>query len=403
MSRSTAAGHPTGRDAPAVVTDAQTIEREAREVLGAAPTEVRRLAHGTRAEVTRAVWRVDAGGPTAILKVIGPAVPEPGWRDPRDPTAIRYWERELRVYEGGFPAPYAAAGIRAPQLLLRIDRPNGDVALWLEDVQGVPGREWDLGQYEVAARRLGRAQGAYPAGTAEPSQPWLSDEFLSQYLAGWSGTDWSLLDSEEAWRQPLPSEDFPPGLREEMTRLHADRLRLLRWTAAAPRTVCHLDVWPANLFDDGERTVLIDWAFTGRGAIGEDPGNLVPDSVLDLWRPASQLRELDATVFEAYLAGLRDAGWDGDVRLVRLAMCASAIKYDWVTPAMLARASDPRHVGYGGGTMHAETLFRERGAALMFLAGWAEEARSLAAELGLDREEAGAARQRAPRRRRHAS
>jgi hypothetical protein len=197
--------------------------------------------------------------------------------------------------------------------------------------------------------------------------------------------DWSLLTSDVAWDLPLVRDAFPGGLRPEMTRLHAERDRFLSWMAGLPRTLCHLDVWPANLFDTGPdgRTVLVDWAYAGDGALGEDPGNLVPDSVFDLFLPSAMLPELDRTVFDAYLDGLRRAGWKGDERLSRLATCASAVKYEWLTPSMLARAGDERHLAYGRQAPSAE-LYRERGATLMFLAGWADEARRLAAQLGLD-------------------
>ncbi|MFI6345062.1 phosphotransferase family protein [Streptomyces sp. NPDC050560] len=68
-----------------------------------------------------------------------------------------------------------------------------------------------------------------------------------------------------------------------------------------PRTPCHLDVWPGNLIrrPDGE-VVFLDWAFTGDGAVGEDVGNLIPDSVLDRFLPHESLDELDAAVTDAY-------------------------------------------------------------------------------------------------------
>ena len=154
-----------------------------------------------------------------------------------------------------------------------------------------------------------------------------------------------------------------------------------------PRTLCHLDVWPNNLFarNDGTFT-LVDWSFVGEGALGEDVGNLVPDSVFDLFVPARMLASLDRKVFDGYLSGLREAGWDGDERTVRLGMCASAIKYEWLGPLMLQRASEARQLRYGGEeTADTGLLYAERGRALAFLASWAEEAKALAQELGYTR------------------
>ncbi|WP_371644394.1 hypothetical protein [Streptomyces mirabilis] len=81
--------------------------------------------------------------------------------------------------------------------------------------------------------------------------------------------------------------------------------------------------------------------------------------------------------------GLRESGWRGDERLVRLGMCASAVKYDWLAPLMLARADEARQPAYGGrGEAPVERRYRERGLGFAFLAGWAAEARELAPLLG---------------------
>jgi hypothetical protein len=120
--------------------------------------------------------------------------------------------------------------------------------------------------------------------------------------------------------------------------------------------------------------------------LGEDIGNLVPDSVFDLFVPAEALPELDEAVFGGYVSGLREAGWQGDERLVRLGMRASAVKYEWLSPLMVQRASDAEHVGYGGsGGVDSGRLYAERAATLAFLVSWAEEARELVEELGYAR------------------
>ena len=85
----------------------------------------------------------------------------------------------------------------------------------------------------------------------------------------------------------------------------------------------------------------------GDGAVGEDVGNLVPDAVFDPFLPHELLGELDARLSLAYLAGLREAGFAGDERLVRLGICASAVTYDWLTAHCLANAAADAHPDYG--------------------------------------------------------
>ena len=95
---------------------------------------------------------------------------------------------------------------------------------------------------------------------------------------------------------------------------------------------------------------MIDWGCVGDGAIGEDIGNLIPDAVLDHYLPAAALPALEELILGAYLDGLRETGWSADERLVRLAMYASAVKYDWLVPWMLSAATEARQFAYSGTT-----------------------------------------------------
>ncbi|MFI2207338.1 hypothetical protein ACH47Z_43105 [Streptomyces sp. NPDC020192] len=63
-------------------------------------------------------------------------------------------------------------------------------------------------------------------------------------------------------------------------------------------------------------------------------------------------------------------------------MCASAVKYDWLTALMPARAGEHQLDHGGGRTVCAELRYRERGLVLAFLADWAREARRSAPQPG---------------------
>jgi hypothetical protein len=168
-----------------------------------------------------------------------------------------------------------------------------------------------------------------------------------------------------------------------LRRLHHERHELFALAAACPRTLCHLDVWPANLLrrPDGG-FVLVDWAFCGDGALGEDVANLIPDAVFDLLYPVEALDEIAARVEAAYLAGLRAGGWDGDERWVALGIRAAAAKYHWLVERLL-RDPDAEAQVYGGRIVPADDLYAARAAGLALLCRWADEARALAADLGL--------------------
>ncbi|MET9385148.1 aminoglycoside phosphotransferase [Streptomyces sp. NPDC002928] len=359
---------------------AAVLDTEVREILGAGPDRavVEPLVHNHKNGVTAGVWRVRAGDRSAVLKLLTRAKETDGrWAASEDPRHWNFWRREAYVYESGIAQLWQPYGIRAPRLLACVERADGDVALWLEDVPGEPATAWPLARHVEHARRLGAAQGAALAA----DQPWLSRRFLRQYI-GRNPLGQELLDDDEAWQQPLVRDHFPPDLRRDMVRLHHDRAWFLQVMEALPRTFSHLDMWPANIRSHGRDSVAFDWAFAGDGALGEDLGNYLPDSVFDLFVPAARLPEYAADAYEAYVHGLVGSGWRGDERLVRLGLCASAVKYDWLTALMLARAGEEQFDYGGGRTVSAELRYRERGLTLSFLAGWAAEARALAPQLG---------------------
>ena len=336
------------------------------------------------------VWQIRTGsGQRAVLKYAqcgrdrGQTAWDEHWtaRD-LDPHRWTYWCREPLAYQYGLPGAYVGSGIAAPACLGTYIG-DSDAAVLLERVDGRPGEGWPAAEFRPAAEALGRAQAPFLLGRELPRVPWLSRDFLRDYSSE-KPADWDLLDDDDAWQHPVIRETFPDGLREGVGLVHASRERLYQISEALPRTLCHLDFWPKNLFRrPGGQIVLIDWAFTGLGAIGEDAGNLVPDAVLDHFVPAADLPALEQAVFEGYLAGLRAAGWADDPRLVRLGMWSSSVKYDWMAAFTLSQVSRERQYRYGGGgEIDAGFRFRERSRVLLYLAGWARRALDLAEELG---------------------
>jgi hypothetical protein len=91
-----------------------------------------------------------------------------------------------------------------------------------------------------------------------------------------------------------------------------------------------LDAFRRNLFSRRDRqnnlqTVMIDWAFAGSAAAGEEIAPLVASSLNFLEFDSSQAKALDQVVFEGYLEGLRDTGWRGDPRAVRSTYAVASI------------------------------------------------------------------------------
>ncbi|HEX9065536.1 MAG TPA: hypothetical protein VF843_10535 [Streptosporangiaceae bacterium] len=305
-----------------------------------------------------------------------------------DPRRWTYWCREPLAYRHDLPAAYAGSGVAAPSCL-GADVRDHDAVLLLEWVTGEPGELWPVTAagapgYGQAAEALGRAQAPFLLGRERPAFSWLSRQFLREYSSE-KPADWTLLDDDETWAHPVVRRTFPGGLRDDVLFVHAHRERLFQISESLPRTLCHLDFWPKNVFGRASGgIVLIDWSFAGDGAIGEDAGNLVPDAVFDHFVSAERMPELERAIYEGYLAGLRSAGWDDDPRLVRLGMWSSAVKYDWLAALTLSQVGQERQLRYGGaGEIDADFKFGERSRALRYNARWARQAIDLADRLGV--------------------
>lgn len=362
-----------------------TVPAAVAAVLGSDdPAERRftRLTHSQLTQATGGVWRVSGPAGSAVLKVSGAAAAggSAAAADPRaaDPRGWNHGPREPLAYRDGLPATaFASAGIVGPDLLAAEERADGASALWLEDVDGLPGPSWSVERLGAFAEALGTAQAAWIGRV--PDRPWLSRGWLRQYVASKD------LPDRLPWDHPTVVAVWPEDLRAGLRRMWDARELLLSAAESGPRTLCHLDVWPLNLMATGEpagggsatgrHTVLLDWAFVGEGGVGEDIANLIPDCVSDGLMPADLLPEISEAVLTGHLQGLRQGGHRIDEGALRRAVAAAgAAKYCWLTPVILTRLAAGRPVGspsydVGGDDLSVLRRFRTM---MEHLVGWSE-------------------------------
>ncbi|MEN3305946.1 MAG: hypothetical protein V7603_2148 [Micromonosporaceae bacterium] len=322
----------TAADPEGVLVAARLPRRIGDTVLAVEP-----LRHNKGNAATAGIWRVRGSLGSAVLKVSRPpaAGPVGFWPTSDDPAHWNYWRREALAYTTGLAATaYGEAGITPPDLLDANVRADGLVELWLDDVDGTGGFGWPVPRTARFAYELGVGQARW-AGRV-PESPWLSRRWLAQYLA--EGPPLSVAVRDAYWDHPRVAT-WPQHVRRELRRLWTGRGRLLAAAEAAELTLCHLDVWPANLIDSRGRSILLDWSFAGAGAVGEDVANLILDSFTDGLMDAALLPEVAAACIDSYLQGLRDGGWSGSPDRVRTTVAAcGAAKYSWLGPAVLGRA-----------------------------------------------------------------
>jgi hypothetical protein len=266
---------------------------------------------------------------STVLKVLQlPAGTDPSTLNPYDNDP----RRELAFYASGLPP--MMSGLVAPRLFGRGVQPDGSVWLWLEDVADEGGREWPLERYALAARALGRFNGA--CSGCVPDDAWLArgrwgPRAATRPVFHAAGV---LIANDAVWEHPELRRVFPAGTRQRVQRAWAEHDWFWAATRRLPQTLCHHDAFRDNLFIrnaeyEEPEVVAVDWAMVGRGCLGADLAPLLCASVAHFAFPADRARELAATAFDAYLNGLREADWRGEPAAVRLGFLASLAP--WVT------------------------------------------------------------------------
>lgn len=237
--------------------------------------------------------------------------------------------REARAYQSQLLADLPG-GMAAPRCFAVEEWAGHLLWMWLEELTDHVGQPWPLTRYRLAARHLGRFNGAYLAGRPLPNEPWLSRGFLRAWVKRRATSAAKLSSYGE---HPLVCRAFPPAVADGVLRLWRDQDTLFDALDQLPQTLCHLDANPANLFarraaDGQEQTVAIDWSCVGAAPLGVEIVSLVSSGLMRGIIELAAARELDELVFAGYLAGLHEAGWQGDPRVVRFGYTAvSALRY----------------------------------------------------------------------------
>jgi hypothetical protein len=273
--------------------------------------------------------------------------------DPSEaPSDFGYWKREAEAYQSG-ALDQLAAGVRAPCCHGCVV--TDDLAwLWLEDVRDDFGTDWPLDHYGVVARHLGRLSGTHVRDEALLGQPWLS----AGWLAAWVDRVEPVMASfRTAIERDVFARFWNASVAESVMQLWDARSALLDALAELPQTFCHLDAFRRNIIpsrsDSGDmESVLLDWAFAGTGALGEELAPLTIASVVfDPAADSEVLPELDDVAFRGYLDGLADVGWTGKRDEVRFVYAtAAALRYlVGVTGFVLCDTDDRGHFVAGEG------------------------------------------------------
>ncbi len=256
--------------------------------------------------------------------------------DPRDPG---FWSREQEAFSSGLLA--GVSGITPVRCYEISPAAENSIEFWLEDLTDEYDQHWPLERYGLAARHLGQMGGEFLAGRPLPDFDWLSQ----RRVGGGGRVVESLTNSEATWRNETVRRLFREPVEDRLRQQLADRRLFRDAIAALPVTLCHNDSHDENLFsrrnDDGtQETVAVDWELVGIGPISSDITFLVVATLRRLAVDMQHAEELEEAVIDGYISGLRDAGWNGDERQVRIGYTAAVALRLGLLPAILTITRD---------------------------------------------------------------
>jgi hypothetical protein len=244
---------------------------------------------------------------SVVLKILNRQQEEPPAND------LWYWKREFLLAKSGFTKSITEH-LKAPHYYHTEETSDG-AWIWMEYVEDShPGR-WTLNEYAFAARQLGRWNSRYLTGTSLPADNWLTRQLYRGWLEG--------MNREEAWQFSLNQKYISKEMRTRFTTLWDEREIFFKVLEGLPQVFSHFDYQRRNLMlrtsrNQEHELVALDWAQCGIGAIGAELNWLIGMSTALLkWHP-SHISKLDKVAFQSYIQGLQDAGWSGDVNIIRL-------------------------------------------------------------------------------------
>jgi hypothetical protein len=292
--------------------------------------------------------------------------------------------REIRAYRSSLLADLPGP-LRAPRILGIDEDEQGTIWLWLEDLSDLYARRWPLEQFGLTARHLGAFNGTYLVSRALPTDPWLNP-WLNRHRAGVEQVPGFLPELQRVTQLPPIQRLFGATIAPRAAHVLRDQALFVRMLSQLPQTLCHHESSLANLFarrrSDGElETVAVDWEQIGPGPVGAEIATLVFGTMRRCEFDAEQASDLDQIVFAGYVAGLRDAGWDGDVEHVRLGYAAAAaLRWRFLTSALhelLVGAPQVQHPSQGW-QVSPDTAITQWVRLIEFLLDRADEARHYA-------------------------
>jgi hypothetical protein len=232
--------------------------------------------------------------------------------DNDDPRGYQYWQREALFYRSGL-ADRLPGNLSAPRCYAVDEDADQTTWIWMEDARDDFAAAWPFELHGRVAYQLGLFNGAYLAGTPFPSEDWLAQNFLRNYVERASPMiDFIRTHPHHKLVRSLYGKNLPLILA--CWQVRGDLLDVLE---RMPQTFCHQDAFKRNLFYQHDRLIAIDWGFCGNAPAGCELVPLVAVALSFGDIPFDQARTFERLCLDSYQKGLADAGAHVPARSVR--------------------------------------------------------------------------------------
>ena len=312
------------------------------------------------------------------------------------PADWNYWKREAFAFQSDLLRHSQGGLLSVPCYAVSELNPS-TIWIWLQDLGDDAQDVWPIERHILAAQHFGEFNGAHLGYEPSPDDArWLSKQHHRKWLDWLNSWGMSHTASDtNFWATRFAQTAFPHGTDACLRHLlkHVDRLCDL--LAQQTQTLSHQDSHRANLFatasPDGEpKTTAIDWSFLGMAAIGEDLGTQIGGNLFKLFVDPSRAKSYLADATEAYIAGLRQSGWQGQADSIRFACAATAcLRYApfgvmWLQGCLQANArgeiSGMDNLAQVHG-LSTDQALRQWGAAMSYLFDLGDKAMRLASRI----------------------
>ena len=314
-----------------------------------------------------------------------------------EPEGFNYWKREALAFSSGlltgWPGPLVPVRCYGVE-----EASENQVWIWLEAREGAgPHALWTIEQLASAAYDFGALAAQWQSKLPDATHyPWLARRWLRGWLALARVYAVDHFLEHDACGNGSPVEPFlTKGTRRRIADLISDADDLLEAFELLPVTLAHHDPQWGNLFaaapdESPVRTVAIDWGFFGIAPIGSDLGLHIGQNIMSWGIDQRRAAEHDQASTAAYVSGLQDYGWDGEVDSVKFARATAAalnaatwlaMEVSWLCPEMAERfgpdnAAWPTRVATKEGISTA-TVVERWAAGFSYVLDLADEARQL--------------------------